>query len=458
MDSPIFFFYLEFDPIDGPTIMNSAGVNGKVEDLNEDVFASVKYNSFPESATKLNEKPHVYSFRAGDMFAYAYYVSVQDKTRKRGYHQYSFSILTENRFYPIWYRLLMSVENLKEFTCDVKFDLICDFASKIQKNLTASNYFELPLFCGSTPINTTPHNSELIALCSDSKNPMSRYLSNSFFIGDNLVEALCIKDLDATGHAEDIKKLWESVILEKCIVVFGATPEATSRAVFAIASLSFSAAFVPNVVPYISVTDPSFNKLLHTSSIIGVSNPIALAITKGIDVFCVGFDSNSEYRNGFIKSKTCKVAKEFTTEEIRASFVAENEVLLSAIDSAIKELHSANPFASMLGKIDLSIVERVISQSGLHMYSNLGQFSSELPHTKLFKERLNEFLKTDVAVKGIKEFDVSPLDLQQMRKVCSQIAKVLKKKHNSEQMQSALRSQLRCIFPSVRSAPVKLSM
>jgi hypothetical protein len=458
MDSPLFFFYLEFDPIDGPKVVRSEGVNGKVEELNEAVLASVKCNSFPESATKLNDKSHVYSFRAGDMFAYSYYISIQDKTKVRGYHQYSYAILTENRFYPIWYRLLMSIDYLKEFTCEAKFELLCDFGLKILKNLTASNYFELPLFCGSTPIKTAPETSELIAMCSDSTNPMSQYLSNSFFIGDSIVEALCIKDLDASGHSADIKKLWESVILEKSIIVLGSTPEATSRAVFAIASLSFSAAFVPNIVPYISITDPSFNDLLRTNSIIGVSNPIVLAIANDANVFCVGFDHNSQYKNGFIKSKKCRTAKELSTEEIRASFVTENEVLLNTIDSIIDELYTTSPFASMLGKIDLSIVEKYISLSRLQMYSDITYFSAEIPHTKIFKERLNSFFRTRKAIKCIKEFDITNFDSRQIRATCSQIAKVIKKKRQSEEMEKALRSQLRCFFPSVRSLPSSTSM
>ena len=450
----MFFLFLEFDPIDGPVVSRmkcSHDLQKEEEEkiLTKENLETIKFNSFPESVVKLTDSPHIYSFRVGDFFAYVYYKSVPDKSRLRGFHQYSFCIITENRFYPIWYRLLNSIQNLDEYSFDFKLDLLCDFGQKIMKNFEASTEFELPIFTGSTPIKSSPDNQELISLKSNLTNPETQYLSNLFFIGDDISKSLYVENLAKYGQLEDLNRLWENVILEKPLLVFGSTPEIASRAVFAIASLAFSAAFVPNVVPYISVTDPTFSKVINTASIIGVSNPIALSYTSHLDVFYIGFEGNQNgFRNQQTKPKNASIIR---TEELRASFVAQNEILVCAIDAAIKELHQMSPFAAMLGKIDLSIIEKNIRISGLQTYSYVSNFAQELVHTKLFKGRLTEFLKTDLAVKHVSEFDSTPLNTRQIRVVCGQIAKVLKKKHSSPTMQKALRSQLRDLFPSVRS-------
>lgn len=439
----ISFFYCEFDPIDGPAIVQQ--VCG--QQFTDEELCSIKLTSFPESYMKIKQTPHIYTFRAGSKFCYTYYHSIPDKTKQRGYHQFSYVIATDNTYYPIWYRLLKSVDTLK-FTPRQSFDLLVDFGKKIYNNFEADKQFELPLFNGPTTIVNCPKIDELILSHSSSTDNFTSYLSNGFFIGDNLETSIGISSLIKNGHGMDIVRLWENVILEKPILVVGATPEIASRAVFAIASLSFSSAIVPNVVPYILVTDPNFSNICSTKSIIGVSNPIAVPLSR-LTPFYVGFDD----KFGFDDTKCSKI-KNMTSQEIRAMCAASNDSLIRIMNKITSDLYSSNPIFTLLGKIDLTIIESHIKTSGITIYSPVESFCREFVKTSLFKQFLQEESESEDSVEKVMKFEYTNMSCDDLHTLSAQIGTIIRKKHHTDSMRKALKHQLKKSYSSFKLSQV----
>jgi hypothetical protein len=94
----------------------------------------------------------------------------------------------------------------------------------------------------------------------------------------------------------DLPDVWEFMVLGRPVIVLGSTPEVASRVVLEFSWLVRS--FVcPDLIPYISVSDPRFPALIRDPrGIIGVSNPIASSLLpSGSVVVRVGFPAR-EFR------------------------------------------------------------------------------------------------------------------------------------------------------------------
>lgn len=436
------FYLVEFDASEGPIIARKESTIV----LSDTELTSLKFGAFPESSTNITQTPHIYCYRVSEYFCYCHYTSVKDSSFTRGYHQFSYIILTNNSHFPIWYRLLNSISSLKGFSTSAIFDLLVNFSNKCFDNYQVSNKLELPLFNGSTPIFNKPQTKDLISFNSPVFDIDVEYLCNQYFLGDDLCDSLCIGELSKRGKIRDITRLWEMVILEEPVLVFGATPAVASKAVFAIASLTLTSPSLPKVNPYICITDPEFTKISKNPyGIIGVSNPIAPSLFKGIPVFYVGFPEKNGFRDNSISSKSVKV----TGEELRAAAAAYIEKLSEIVMNTLFE----NPFACMLGKVDVTALQRRVISSGLWTFEETGKFVEKLIHSNFFVQHLHHFLESEYVTSSVKGFNTKELTKEESFTVTQQIAKILQK-GRGRTLEPVLRCHLRELFASTREVPV----
>lgn len=436
------FYLVEFDASEGPIITRKESTII----LNDTELTSLKFGAFPESSSTITQTPHIYCYRVSDFFCYCHYTSVKDATFPRGYHQFSYVILTDNSHFPIWYRLLNSISSLKNFSTNAIFDLLVNFSNKCFDNYQVSNKLELPLFNGSTPIFNKPQTKDLITFNSPVFDIDVEYLCNQYFLGDDLCDSLGIKELSAKGKLKDITRLWEMVILEEPILVFGATPAIASKAVFAIASLTLTSPSLPKVNPYICITDPSFiNLTKNPYGIIGVSNPIAPSLFKGVPVFYVGFPEKNGFRDRTFFSKSVNV----TGEELRAAAAAYTQKLSEIVLNTLSE----NPFAGMLGKVDMNALQHRVISSGLWTFESTGKFAEKLVHSNFFVQHLHNFLEGEYVATSVKKFNTKALSEEETVTITQQIAKILQK-GRGRTLEPVLRGHLRDLFASTRSISV----
>lgn len=432
-------YYVEFDVNVGPVVTCSTGEI----DLDEDSIKSLKFNAFPESANvKEMDIPHIYSFSVLDMYCYCYYVCESDSSYDRGFHQYSFVIMTYNNFFPVWFKLLESVRALSGFKPHEIYELLFKFSCNIYNNLSDDFGLDLPLFTGSTTIGELIGLSHVINNNISASKPSFKSFDSIHFHGCDIFSNLFVSDLCRRGRFREIIRLWECVILEKPLLVYGPNPSVVSRAVFAIASLSFDSSSNVKVYPYMCITDPRFPELSkNPHGIAGISNPMALKLCSAHDnVFFVGIDN----KNGFMDGKgSFFPSHEVDSSGIYSQISSLSDLLRDAIFSSLKEMQNDNPFLPLLGRIDLNILEKHLTGTSMEKEVAL------LTHTLFFRNILYSYILTDEALDSVKSFSFQGLSPAEKKYYCHQIAKLLRKKKTEKNIEIVLRDSLRNIYDSL---------
>ena len=93
---------------------DEGGADGiSTESLSDDQIELMKSNVFPESCTHLPQGVHSFCFTINSsdstIFCYTAFLSVSNSHSERSFDQYSYVIATKLSFYPLFLRLLDSI-------------------------------------------------------------------------------------------------------------------------------------------------------------------------------------------------------------------------------------------------------------------------------------------------------------------------------------------------------------
>ena len=389
----------------------------------------VQNNAFPESIKQLSHsKPHFFTFTFNqdqlannlndNYYCYSIYLSIPDQKMKRKYHQFSYVIVTKLNNPSLFKELLLSTFNsfrlsyqqhenelfedeISRCTYEI-FDVLFSFLKQWQEIISTSvqNFqkkasndkcdfekIDLPLIDGSIKTKISKVKSKKIEICE-----IQEVEATSLFNALNLDKIKMLDQLlfqNSSTHNsnstfslynETLKLIWESIVLNKNILVLGSTPGEASEAVFAFSSLikeikSF-------IVPYISVTDERFMQLIKYPRIqsrfpiiVGVSNPISEFLISNPEndhksffdfVYYVGFDDkvgfkqmldNKLYQSFDCKSQAINLPENFA---IIKKFDVYTAKFLKAIDQSLVEM-SKNDFSSLfIGQINITLFSNTL--------------------------------------------------------------------------------------------------
>lgn len=277
-------------------------------------------NAFPESAKRLNpSQPHFFTFTVRDdqlrstentLYCYTVFMSIANPNLKRRFYQFSYVIVTKLNCPSIFRELLISsinsVQILDQATvCDFKaeiFEVLFSFLkqwkeiisgslqsqlsfieevdSPKQNNQIGPQVVELPLIDQSLKIRVTRINFSKFKINRViDGSPSYIFKSLNLFQIQQIDQMLQLTNAQNSIYNETLNLLWDCLVFNKKILIVGATPTEATDAVFAFSTLMKNVHCI--LIPYISVTDKSFMKLVNTNEptyfpvIVGISNPIA---------------------------------------------------------------------------------------------------------------------------------------------------------------------------------------
>lgn len=557
--------------------------------FSEQQILQIKSNVFPESYTRLTQGVHSFCFNVaspdGPIFCYSAFLSVLNPESERSFDQYSFVIATQLPFYPLFLRLLDSINFLVE-TCSLTpneiFILLTEFAIKWDSHLSpitfpktkleinnndisnpnssdnTSDSSDFSINCGGTPLGTSKqanieinfedfqvdfskvtfddievsdsqkvessplnsdsssssssspiisdHNSDFnLCLSINSRfelplfngvvpiNPHPKlahllstqsyfYCANPHYIGSDLLT-------DVESNFEGCLSLWESCISDQPIVILASTPHKSTKAAFAISSLSYPEDSPMSLYPYISVTDPRFKTIVEKpKGIIGVSNPIVEdLVKKKAKILHVGLadkrqhsnghfvnlppsslprsksisKSNLSKRDGISRSRSSHIGsieassdnmKQLDSAKIRYKLFQNTKNLRRALSEALDMLISIDILSVLLGNIDLSTLIDRMHANNLMLISPPIEFSSYLVKSKLFRHILRERLSTQSAIEKFLALNVDSIHGENAKRICTTYIHVIQEQDIGKEQEKDIKKKLRVIAPLIRSS------
>lgn len=184
------------------------------DSLNEEQIELMKSNVFPESCTQIPQGVHSFCFSIhpsnDTIYCYTAFLSIPNSNSERKFDQYSYVIATRLPFYPLFLRLLDSINLIIDFISPQEiFTLLSEFATKWGKHLSlitfskpfcpkSDNLFDNSFSSGSSSTNSS----------SDTSNSDSSDSSNNFVNANNITESNLYRILnsESPNRSNIIKK------------------------------------------------------------------------------------------------------------------------------------------------------------------------------------------------------------------------------------------------------------
>ena len=415
MDPGTALLLLEFDVDQGPVLSAQTGTI----DLTDSQLHSIKCCAFPESAKAIVNSTHYFTFCVDLYLCYCLYVSKKSATAPRGFNLFSL-VIVSNLQYCRFYRSLLE---------DVSDDLASSTA----------------IFDRLSAILNDPIDGE-------QPSPLFEGISNNgSLLGMDLWKCLGISELQKHGRTSDITKLWEYMILGQKVMVLGATPKLASDACLAISSMIYPEQ-IPDMIPYITVSDPQFMEVRETCQIVGTANPIVTSLNCSAKLFKIGFEDEAGFGQD---QRGCPLRHRaaLNNELIRAALVENTARLKSSVSSALDEMIETNFVAVLVGKVDVSVLARKISENGVTVTMDVGRFACLLVHSQFFERIRKEKLNSTGMIKHLVELDATKLCLvstsSELRRVCKGFMRAINLLGEDKRIRREIKKQLRIIRPNL---------
>lgn len=428
--------YLHFDSTSGPQVVDSYFKN---LNLNEEQILSIKSSSFPDSVVQEPNQFFLYVFRIDAFFCYCIFTSMPEKSEPRGHLQISFVIVSKLPYIYIFSRILHSTLSVQDMHPKDTFLVLCDFVEKtinICNNISNNEIVQIPTFDGELRVQKMRNVKQGLDLIAGLKwCPQCKvYCLNDCFLGIDLFESLGVYNLLNNGRISDILKLWESALLGKSILVYGANPNLTSSCALGIASLLFPEKFVGNIIPFMSVTDIRFKKMIidnvHVKNLIlGVSNPIALQIENKFDlIFTIGF---GQKRDGLNISRSnwesFPTLNNINSSVLRSFFYQNTRKTIKAINICLNDLRNTNPYDAFVGNICLSNLIKQIHCQKVTISGSLSDFAAELLKSPIFPNICLKIFSYDSFLEDLHQFSIETICKSKSKSQLTEIFNLLKK-------------------------------
>lgn len=193
-----------------------------LETLTDAQIELMKSNVFPESCTHLSQGVHAFCFDIsglnGTIYCYTAFLSVSNSKSERSFDQYSFVIATRLSFYPLFLRLLDSINFLidsSNLSPNEIFTLLAEFAFKWGKHLSLIT-FSKPAGLRNDSYGSSSSSSNSTNSSSDTSNSDSSDYSNNFVSSINSIETslyslLSLESLDRSNIIGNIEKKSSSI-------------------------------------------------------------------------------------------------------------------------------------------------------------------------------------------------------------------------------------------------------
>lgn len=403
---------LDFDSVTGPKISKIYGENS----LSENDISSLCSCAFPETTIQSDNESIFFCFKISKHYCYSMFTTKVDQDAPRGHKQYTFVIVTDFPYFYIFSRLLHSTLSLFSYSpTDIAF-FLSDFLLKWEQNfmlLNDNEIIELPMFDGSQPVRKGGSIENLLDMvASMGWSPQcSIYYINDCFMGIDLQYAFSVDSLLKSKRSHDLFILWEAVIIEESILVYGSTPTIASHCVLAIESLLFPCLPNKNFSPFISVTDSRYQSItskVPNGTVIGVSNPISVHKSCYFDrTFYTGF----EKQNGFTTEKGTwtNLRKNEGEQSLRKIFYNLNLLLMRAISKCFDEMCRINPYAAYIGHVDSFILQKLLKDSGIDFSIDISLFTKRLIRAGFFLQVWKEKCLSSKISGKLSTFDIKTL-------------------------------------------------
>jgi hypothetical protein len=329
---------LEFDDAIGPRIKS---IDGPLVFTDSDLLA-IQMSSFPESMIHLSTPFHFYSFIVSSFHCHCAFLQQRSDSAARGSHLFAVVIASERGWFEPIFDLFRSIrfiltQPLSEIMNLLKsvFRIWISVLSDIHEP-----YCDLPLFTG-----------------------LQRY-SYQF---DSIVGTMFLEEIDAQCN---LQNLWESLILNEPVIVFGSTPSVASRVVRLLAAVlvPFSAS---SVSPYVPITHPQFRRIAKNPiGIIGVTNPIALSfIEKPVKLLKVGF---------------CRASPNSRTIQKCLSLMKMSRDLAAAVHDSLTDMEKSEPVSLLQKQMNITFLIQRMTINGISTSMPLRDFAMKFVAAPVF--------------------------------------------------------------------------
>ncbi|KAH0786304.1 hypothetical protein GPJ56_009789 [Histomonas meleagridis] len=260
------------------------------------------------------------------------------------------------------------------------------------------------------------------------------YRANDRFIDHDIKNVL-------NTNFNEISKLWEYIITEQPVMIYGKTPNLVTHGSFAAASLCYPEDPC-EVIPYISLTDPRFPNLSKSKScVFGTSNPASLlAVSKTVHVHKI------EYENSINGEK-------LTSAQIRCKLYCNTRRIRKALEKAIDRQIQINFLSVIIGKISSSLIEKSLTEERfIPQTVSLQRFSRLLARSNLCEKIRRERLLTQNALAQYLSLRIpEKLKLSALRKVYISFVNALEIGSMTEANEIVLQNKIREIAPLLHS-------
>ena len=335
---------LQFDETVGPVIQD---VDGPLH-LSDSTRESIKLCAFPESVVPLANRCHVYTFAVDKVYCHCGYIKRQSEAAARGFDQFSFVIATKTGHNRKLTNLLASMNSILDMTSE---EIGSSLASMLRlwKKMAEPQF---PLFNGLLTAEDDATDTEIW-----------RELKN-----------------------ENLEKIWQSMVLNEPVLVLGATPELTSRAVEALMSM-VKGSVLCEAMPYISITDPRFAGLAASpKGVIGASNPMAAKLMKnGVHVVKVGFPRGASRSGNCLRCAPSSSARRTKLQE-------NTKLLVSAIHETLRIMEKTEPGSLNARVINVTVLQKEIAEHHLPLGVSVTSFTDKLVSGSGFRRQYDKCL------------------------------------------------------------------
>ena len=408
---------LEFDVDQGPMLSTQCG---SIE-LTPAQLKSIKCCAFPESAKAIVAATHYFTFCVDQYRCYCLYVSQKSPLAPRGFHLFSFVIVSSLQYCNHYRKILEDAST--EISRGSAESIFGDLSVVLDE--TRGDVHRLPLFAGIS--------------------------NNGSLLGMDLWKCLGISELQRHGRTSDVTRLWEFMILGQRVMVLGSTPKLASDACLAISSMIYPEQ-IPDMIPYIAVSDPRFMEIRETCQIVGTANPIVTGLVGSAKLFKIGFDEEVGFGRDQ-KAGPMRRREALNNELIRAALVENTARLKNSVNSALDEMLEENFVALLLGKVDVGVVAQKIIENGVTTTMDVQRFASILVHSQFFERLRKAKLNSAGMVKHLVEVDATKLcsmaTSSELRRICKGFIRAIDVLGDDRQVRREIKRQLRIIRPNL---------
>jgi len=384
--------------------------------LSEEECSSLRCCSFPDIVVQNEQESIIFISKIGCYYCYCMFITKMDHSATRGFRQYTISIVCPYAYFYPFTRLLHSTLFLGDMIPSDVIVFLYDFLIKWFDNIPQQpgTIVELPMFDGTLPVAISDIHDQLIKFHGGYEwSPLCKvYYLNDHFLGGDLVTAFSIQSLIDQGRSADVLRLWEAVILDESILVYGANPSIVSQACLAIASLTFPESVPEKLIPFLSITDPRFQQLskgkVPKGLILGVSNPIALTKSELFNLkFVTGFvDENNGLESSIIQWHLLKQVSNSTSSDLREVFYSNVLKLVDAINQYLNALRAYNPYAEFCGQFETTALETFVLKKDIRLYHATKQFTKSLMRSNFLARVWSRRCNKDSLMKQLEMFTI----------------------------------------------------